>query len=204
MQSDQPTTTPRHPHGLRVVPTPDADAGDLTIREDDELMQLAAGGLRSAFAELTRRYASRVRGYCLKWNPSLGDDLAQEVFLKLWQARRDYQPRGKFSVYLFTIVRNGCRNARRGWLRRPSFESMEAEAVESGAPDGLDRVLERERVDRVQRALPRLSPKLREAVLLRFAEEMSYSDMATILNVPQATARGRVFHGLRRLQEVLS
>jgi RNA polymerase sigma-70 factor (ECF subfamily) len=175
----------------------------LPERTDDELMELASASLKEAFAELVRRYGDRVRNYCNKWDPQRGDDLAQEVFFQLWNARERYQPTGQFQVYLFTIVRNRCRNAKRSWIRRPPLEPLPPSLVDPGRGDQLDAMLEWERNRRVQRSVTALPPKLKEAVLLRFGEGLSYAEMATILRAPEPTIRSRVFLGLRRLQQEL-
>jgi RNA polymerase sigma-70 factor (ECF subfamily) len=192
-------------HDPKVIPIQRARVRGrgLCERSDDELMELAAGGVRDAFGELVGRYQERVRAFCRRWDPERGDDLAQEAFLQLWAARKRYQPRGQLPLYLFTIVRNRCRNARRGWFRRPPLEPLSPDVSALASSDQLDAVLERERALRVDRQVAQLPPKLREAVLLRFGEEMSYAEIASIVGAPEATVRSRVFNGLRRLQEEL-
>lgn len=186
----------------KVIPISQArPRRDLEARSDDELMELAAAEVKEAFAELTRRYQARVRSFCRRWDAERGEDLAQEVFLQLWRARGRYQPRGQFPLYLFTIVRNRCRNARRSWFRSPSLEPLPPGLGDPA--DQLDRMLEQERARRVSQRVAQLPPKLREAVLLRFGEGMGYADIAEIVHAPQATVRSRVFHGLRRLQKEL-
>jgi len=193
-------------HGMqgKVIPIQQGHKLALEQRTDDELMELAAAHVELAFVELLRRWQGRVRSFCLKWGGRGGEDLAQEVFLELWRARQRYQPRGQFPLYLFTIVRNRCRNARRGWFRRPLVDPLPAEVVDSTRSDQLDLVLERERARRVDHQISRLSPPLREALLLRFGQELSYADIALVVGAPEATVRSRVFNGLRRLQQELS
>jgi RNA polymerase sigma-70 factor (ECF subfamily) len=167
-------------------------------------MQLAGASLPAAMAEIVRRYQDRVRSYCCKWDPQRGEDTAQEAFATLWRGRHDYRPRNQFRLYLFTIVRNCCRNARRWWFRHKAPELPVTErvgATEEGTP--LDDLLARERIRRVQGELACVSPKLREAVLLRYCEELSYAEIASILEVPEVTARSRVFLGLRELRKRL-
>jgi RNA polymerase sigma-70 factor (ECF subfamily) len=191
-------------HDPKVIPIQRARERGLCARSDDELMELAAGGVRDAFGELIGRYQARVRSFCRRWDPERGDDLAQEVFLQLWAARARYQPRGQFPLYLFTVVRNRCRNVRRSWFRQPTLEPLAPEVPNPTSSDQLDAVLERERAARVERQVAQLSPKLREAVLLRFGEEMSYAEIAAVVGAPEATVRSRVFNGLRRLQKELT
>ncbi|MCC6747904.1 MAG: RNA polymerase sigma factor [Deltaproteobacteria bacterium] len=185
----------------KVLPFPRPEPGGLAARSDDELMELAAAGLREAFAALVARHERRVRSFCAKWDGARSEDLAQEAFLRLWQARARYRPDGQFAVYLFTIVRNVCRNARRGFFRRERvLQDAPAANEPSHRAEQLDALLRRERTERVHRELRGLSPKLREAVLLRFGEGLSYAEVGAIVDAPEATVRSRVFLGLRALR----
>lgn len=176
----------------------------LDERSADEQMLLAAAGRRDAFEALVRRYLPRVSRFCAKYAGSVaaGDDLAQDVFVKLWSARDRYRPSGKFEVFLFTLARNACRNhVRFAFLRRSDADSADDGALETTC--ALDEVLARESERRVRVELSRLPPRLREAVLLRFDQDLGYRDVAVVLGIPEATARTRVFNGLRRLRERL-
>lgn len=170
---------------------------------DDELMRLASADLKEAMAELVRRYHGRVRSFCWKWDSNKGDDLAQDVFLKLWQSRRRYLPSGKFEVFLFTIARNRCRNSRREWVRRIRRDLQDPAEVEITSPAQLQALLDEERSKRVNREIASLPVKLREAVLLRFGQGLPYPDISAIVDAPEATVRSRVFLGLKRLRENL-
>jgi RNA polymerase sigma-70 factor (ECF subfamily) len=176
----------------------------LSGRSDDDLMLLSSAGAREAFEELVREHARRVLGFCSKnaGSKTLGEEMAQEIWLSVWDHRRGYEPEGKFVVWLFTLARNRVRNARRDTARRTGA-SRAADAPREPAdapdlsPDGLDRMLVAERRARVERALTRVSAPLREAVVLRFAEDLSYDEIARVLATSETTARSRVFHGLR-------
>ena len=84
-------------------------------RLDDELMLLCSAGTREAFEELVRRHARRVLAFCAKHvgHRSLGEEMAQEIWLSVWDHRAGYRPEGKFLGWLFTLARNRVRNARR-------------------------------------------------------------------------------------------
>ncbi len=136
--------------GGKVIPLVRPGGNGFSDRTDDELMELACANHQDAMTELIGRYHQRVRSYCHKWNPERGDDLAQEVFLKLWRARQRYRPQDQFAVYLFTIVRNVCRNTTRKWFRRPFMDSLSDLVIADQHPDQLDDLLvaERERKER--------------------------------------------------------
>lgn len=186
----------------KVVPLrPVPDAAQLGALTDDELMLLGTRGLKEAFGALVGRYQIRIRTHCTRWtgDRALGDDLAQEIFGELWRTRERYQPNGRFAVYLFTIAKNRCRNARRD--RRPAVP-LDAEAAVTH-PDQLQALLAAERQRRLDQAVHALPEKLREAVLLRFGQGLDYAQIAEILKCPQVTARSRVFLGIGKLRSGL-
>ena len=169
-------------------------------RTDDELMQLASAGVDEAFAQLVRRYAGQVRGYCARrcGGNGQGDDVAQEVFMELWRARGRDEPQGKFRSYLFTIVQTRVLNA---VMRRPREVELAHDIALPGQE--LDAVLVAERARRLHQKLSLLPPRLQEALLLRFCGGLDYAEMAEVLKRSQSTVRSRVFHGLMRLRKLL-
>lgn len=174
---------------------------------DDELMRRSAAGETTAFEVLVRRYAGRVIAFCTKHvgDEQLGKELAQETWLSVWDHRSAYRAEGKFVVWLFTLLRNRTRNAHRDRAKRPLVvaagdpDAMLAETPDTG-PGELERLLGIERRARVERALAALSEPLREALLLRFTDDLSYDEIARIAAINESTARSRVFHGLRELR----
>jgi len=160
----------------------------LADRDDEALMLLAAAGHRAAFEVLVRRYLPKLTNYCSKYVGSnrVGEELAQETLLEAWAQRHRYQGRGKLHVYLFVLARNRCRNQLRNegrrrwfWFGDPVHEA--GGDVAAGGPDQLDRMVEEERCRRVRTCLLNLSPKLREAVLLRFDQGLDYAEVARIV-----------------------
>lgn len=199
--------SPRDPEpALRLVGS--APEG-LEGREDDELVLLAAAGSRPAFAALARRHTARLVSFCIRLvgDAGAGEELAQEVWLEIWKHRQDYRP-GAFRAFLYTIARNRGRNHLRGRRRwsRVEPEVTTLGELERSATDGehLERLLQAERERRLTVALGKLSVDYREAVLLRFSEELDYDSIGAILRIPVSTARSRVFHALRQLRRLLS
>jgi RNA polymerase sigma-70 factor, ECF subfamily len=179
-------------------------SGSLPERGDDELMALAQAGVREAFAVLVERHAVRLVRACSAFvhDSTAGAEIAQETWVTIWAQRSQYRPEGKFIVWLITAARNRCRNyvRRHGIARR----HVEREAtVEPPSPDQIDRLLLEERRYRVRDALARLPDGMREALVLRYAEELRYDEMAEVLRVGESTLRSRVHHGLRRLRALL-
>jgi RNA polymerase sigma-70 factor (ECF subfamily) len=186
-----------------VVPFKRREA-TLPERSDDELMLLASAGARDAFEMLVRRHAARVLGFCVKslGDRALAEEIAQEVWLSVWDHRAAYRAEGKFMSWLFTAVRNRTKNAIRHAVRHPAAAAGEEDAVDL-SPTELDRLVAAERRARLHRALARVPAAQREAILLRFGEELPYGTVAQILETNESTARARVFHGLRELRRVL-
>jgi RNA polymerase sigma-70 factor, ECF subfamily len=185
----------------RIIPLQQARHATLpglAQRTDEELMELVAGGVAPAFAELVRRRQAAVRLFCTRWSgeASVGDELAQEVFLDVWRSRERYKPRGRFAAWLFTLARNRCRSERRS-ARRP-------ECLVPPAPlqdDQLDAILCVERQRRIDERVRQLPAKLREALMLRFNAALEYDEISRIVGAGESTVRSRVFLAVSQLRE---
>jgi RNA polymerase sigma-70 factor (ECF subfamily) len=158
-------------------------------------------GSAAAFDELMTRYQSRLVTVLdhLTGRRELAEDLAQEVFLRVYRARGRYVPGAKFSTWLFTIANNVASNALRTLARRPEVQVAPRDPGASGsnsldhlalAASGLmpTRQLDKAELQEVvDRALAALNPRQRMAVLLSKFEEMSYNDIAETMQMsPQA------------------
>jgi RNA polymerase sigma-70 factor (ECF subfamily) len=171
---------------------------------DDELMALCRVGLRPAFRVLMERHAERVVRTCVRFvaDPQLGRELAQDTWVLVWQGRDKYRTDGGFVLWLTTLARNHCRNE----LRRRKVAAAFTEQAAFDAPKDagqLDDLLREERQRRVRRALQDLSSPLREALLLRFAEELRYDEMSRVVGSSESTLRSRVHHALKALKQKL-
>ena len=186
-----------------------AVAGSVEGQSDDDLMLRAAAGHDDAFERLVERHMPQLLRYCCKQvcDARLGEEIAQETWLKLWAYRTRYQPQGKFRVLLYTTARNQCRShARAAGRRAPWFSELFAPTETTGAVAGtqLDALLADENARRIQRAMTCLKPKLREALLLRFDQDLDYNEIATIVGRSESTVRSRIFHGLKKLRTAIS
>ena len=169
-------------------------------------MQLAQAGLREAFGVLVERHALRLVRVCARYTNdwTTGCELAQETWLALWEQRARYRADTHFTLWLITAARNRCRNQLRH--REVVTRHAPVAAAVAGAPpvpEQLDELLCSERRRRVHTALSRLPPAMREALLLRYGEELRYDEMAKVLDVGEATLRSRVHHGLKALRDLL-
>jgi len=187
----------------RLVRTKEPNESALGERSDDELMALTRAGMRSAFATLVGRHAERVVRTCCRFvnDPQLGSELAQDIWVLVWQGRDKYQADGSFIPWLVTVARNHCRNELRRAkivVAKDGIDTLAEDA--SPAAGALDSLLVEERRSRVRSALAQLPAQLREALLLRYAEELCYDEMTGVLGAGESTLRSRVHHGLKALK----
>ena len=168
------------------------------LAEDDE----------DALAELVQRWQRPVLSYVCRFLGCDDDearDIAQEVFLRVWQSRHRWQPRARVSSWLFTIVNNLCRNRRRDLRRRPVLVPVPgSDAVSAPGPEENDphaRAEERDLAARLRKALAELPENQRAALLLRKFEGSSYKDIAEILGLSPAAVDSLLTRARRTLQE---
>lgn len=189
----------------RLVRSTEPEESALGERSDDELMALARAGLRSALATLVERHAARVLHACTRFvnDAQLGRELAQDTWVLVWQGRDKYRAEGTFVPWVLTVARNHCRNELRRRGKVTSLDERAASELQADSPGVLDTLLLEERRSRVRRALEQLSGPLRDALLLRFAEELRYDEMTGVLDAGESTLRSRVHHGLKALKSKL-
>lgn len=152
-------------------------------------------------------YATALR---LTRNRADAEDLVQDTFVKALRFASQYTPGTNLKAWLFTILHNTWRNRLRDAARGPV--DVDSERVEeagelegSAAPDTPEMILLRDTLDAdLQAALDALPDAFREAVWLRDVEELSYAEIARVLDVPPGTVMSRISRGRRMLFERLS
>lgn len=163
---------------------------------DDECIARAQRGEHAAFSELVARYQDRIYRFLVRLTRSQDDalELTQETFLSAYEALERWRPEARFTTWLFHIARNQAFD----WLRRGKrveFVALE-EDDETSLPDPAptpDAALEtRQRFHGLEHALARLPTEHREILLLREIEEMSYEDIATVLDIGLGTVKSRI------------
>jgi RNA polymerase sigma-70 factor, ECF subfamily len=185
------------------------------LEPEVRLMLRVKAGETGAFEELLSRYWPRIFGRFFK---QLGDrqeaeDLAQDVFLRLYRNRRRYEPRASFATWIYHIARNVARNAVRGrrrrpcvslgHLRQPDHEESYAERLTAHRQDSPMRPLEREEVTRqVRVAISALACRQRTALELQF-QDCSYSEIAAELNMTPKAAKSLLYRARLQLRENL-
>jgi RNA polymerase sigma-70 factor (ECF subfamily) len=132
------------------------------------------------------------------------DELTAETFLRAIRAAASFDPaRGNAKAWLFRIAQNVLRDARRRERRRGSVSIEAFRDLVSDAPSPEERLLHEEEVRRLLAAMDELSERDREVVSLRYASELEYSEIASILGIREAAVRTRLWRALGRLREAL-
>jgi RNA polymerase sigma-70 factor, ECF subfamily len=181
-------------------------AARLGDRDDDQLVVLARGGHAAAFEELIRRHQAAALRIATRWLGDLaaGKDAVQSAFERLYRALPAYRCEGRFVPYLHRVVINECRIARRKASRyRRRLAELEVPAAPTGAPASDDELLARESRREIDAALQEVGDKLRDVLVLRFVEDLSYQQIADALELPVGTVKSRLFAGLERLRAIL-
>ena len=182
------------------------------------LVEKCLRGDGGAWAELVRSHHRRVYGMCYRFTGSAHDaeDLTQEVFLKLYGNLRSFNSeKGSFTTWITTLTRNLLVDHFRRSRMERSTDSLDAgwdaaEETRSGAEllqyarrSPHDHTVARELERMVQGALAKVSPELREAVILRDLEDMDYKEIALVLRVPEGTVKSRISRGRAELARLL-
>ncbi len=196
-------------------PTPplsdDAGEGLESNAQDVELMNRVRDGDIGAFERLVEIHQRAVIGTVAKMlgNPSEAEDIAQQVFIRIWKSASRYEPQAKFTTWLFTITRNLVFNEVRRRQRKPTVSVDEREEsthrtvedFQAVSPD--NEMLHSELEAAVDRAIQSLPEKQRLAVILRRYEEMPYEEIAVVLAMSVPAVKSLLFRARTQLKESL-
>ncbi len=182
------------------------------------LVRRCVSGDAAAWEEIVQRYHRRIYNVCYRFagDSDNAQDLTQEVFIKMYRTLNTYDSgKGAFMTWVTTITRNLLVDHFRkskGDRITDSLDSAPSEredalplseqiADRGAAPDAA--VESRETREMVHLALQKLSPELREAVILRDLQDMDYREIATVLRVPEGTVKSRINRGRAELARLL-
>lgn len=185
--------------------TPDRDPTAQTVLSlsDEDLMARVAEDDERAFSELVMRFQGRVANLISRVlnDREATDDLAQEVFVRVFVHRRNFRRGSRFSTWLFTIAANLAKNEIRRRVRRRNWFSLDAlqEMVQDNAlvladpAEGRESLMEREQLQEAMgRAIATVPEKYRLALVLRDIEGLAYEEIAQVLGIPGGTVRSRI------------
>jgi RNA polymerase sigma-70 factor, ECF subfamily len=183
------------------------------LAPDSQLVQQCLQGDGLAWEKLVRLHTRQIYNICYRFTGRRheAEDLTQEVFLRVYRTLRNFEPeRGAFNTWMTQVTRNLLIDHYRRTKRDRITDSME-DAPEVGIKPAQGRLpdqaaLDSELSNQVQQALAKLSPELREAVILRDLQGFEYGEIQKVLGVPEGTVKSRINRGrielARRLEEV--
>jgi RNA polymerase sigma-70 factor, ECF subfamily len=181
------------------------------VPDDLQLVTRCLGGEESAWEELLRSHNRKIYNLCYRFTgrPSEAEDLTQEVFIKIFQTLATFDAsQGSFSTWLNRVARNHLVDHYRRTHKERLTSSLEDETgglEDKPSPEAqpIARVESRERHEMLQAALNRLTPDMREAVVLRDFQDLDYDEIAEVLGVPEGTVKSRINRGRLELARVI-
>ncbi len=201
----QPSTPGRVEKGM---------TGAVALERDAELMLRVREGDATSFALLLERHRGPVIHFLYRMvqNQAVAEELAQEVFLRVYRSRATYEPTAKFTTWLFRIATHLALNWIRDRKNEKGQESLDQELNDGGAlrqvPDrqlNIEQMMLREaRLEEVRRAIAMLPEKQRAAVLMHKYQEMEYSQIAKVLSCSESAVKSLLFRAYETLRARLA
>jgi RNA polymerase sigma-70 factor (ECF subfamily) len=184
--------------------------------EDEQLVIDLQAGREEAYERLIAKFQQPVYNLAYRLLSDTGDacDVTQEVFLKVFRNVGQFRAQSSLRTWVYRIAVNESHNRRR-WLFRhrhnevgleEEFEDSEPRerALQDGARSPFERAFDREKQVLIEEALTRINPSFREAVVLRDLEDLSYEEIADILQISIGTVKSRILRGREALRVQLS
>jgi RNA polymerase sigma-70 factor (ECF subfamily) len=194
-------------------PSPPADAAAEAAAQDLAWMSLVKNGDSDAFRELIEAHQHRVIGTIAKMlgGESDAQDIAQQVFVRVWKSAPRYEPTAKFTTWLFKITRNLVFNELRRRKRHPaqSLESLTEEGdrpfqtADPNTKSPAVTLLDAEMQQAIQAAIDELPETQRMAIILRRYEDISYEEIGEILDLSVPAVKSVIFRARTELREKL-
>jgi RNA polymerase sigma-70 factor (ECF subfamily) len=187
---------------------------DKEISSEDLMIRIAEGDA-DAFEILVSRHQASVLNLIYRFigNRTQAKDLAQEVFIRVWQSAKSYEPKAKFTTWIYRIATNVCFNELKSARRKKWFSFGHSDDQHGGtieetlsdrAPSAEDLLLERERSRQISDALQSLPDNQRLALVLKRYDELSYQEIAQIIGCSVSAVESLLVRAKRTLQEKLS
>lgn len=180
---------------------------------DVKLLLLFKNGDRRAFETFMKQYYPLVLNFAFRYvaNKTIAEDIAQEVFIKVFKSIRTYHPKAKAKTWLFTIVRNVSLNTLRSQKKivlstNQSYAAdseNEIQFEDSRLSPPSKNMIDKERAERIQKAIKELPENQRTAVILRRYEELSYKEIAHIMKTSEKAVKSLLNRAKENLKKTL-
>lgn len=182
-----------------------------SVDPDTSLVARCLAGEDTAWEEMVKMHTRRVYALCYRFTGSDAEaqDLTQEVFLRVFRSLKSFRAgQGTFVVWLARLTRNLLIDHYRRTRQERLTDSIESQLGVLGEPQQMggrtdSRLAGREAGELLQAALGKLSPELRETLILRDLQEMEYREIAQVLKVPEGTVKSRLNRGRAELARIL-
>ena len=181
------------------------------LNPDQSIVARCLSGDEAAWEELVRQHTRHVYALCYRFTGGAAEaqDLTQDVFLRVFRTLKSFRSaEGSFGTWLARVTRNllidHYRRTRQERITDPIEEQLPTLDLKGTVADQPDQALAgREASEVLQSALQKLSPELREAVILRDLQEMEYREIAQVLDIPEGTVKSRINRGRTELGRLL-
>ena len=196
------------PHGPERV-EPDMASLAAPLDSDAALMIRVKEGDSGSFAALLEKHRLSVIHFLYRMvqNQAVAEELAQEVFLRVYRSRSTYEPTAKFTTWLFRIATHLALNSLRDGKNERMQVSLDGEGADAPIRQASDRqptveaaMVRQARLEEVRRAIAALPEKQRAAVLMHKYQEMDYGQIAKILNCSESALKSLLFRAYETLR----
>ncbi len=185
-----------------------------TISDEQAMGRVQMTDDAHAFAQLVQRWEKPIQRLCTRMlgDPQKGEDITQDTFARIFAKRKEYEPKGKFSTFLWRVALNLCYDELRRVRRRPETplddepndESWAPASFQSATPGPDAQLVAQERCQLVRQAVLRLPESYRGVVILRHYENLKFREIAEVLGIPEGTVKSRMAEALTQLHKLLS
>jgi len=181
--------------------------------KDEELMLQFQDGDEASFRTLVDRYKQRIYAFAYRFlnRSSEAEDIAQEVFVKIYFSRDTYRPAAKFSTWVYVITRNTCLQASKKLGTKVSLNEKRSETglemletmTDNTSESPSEKILSDEKSSKIAEAIDRLPESQKMAIILKRYDQMSYEEMAEVMSCSVQSVKSLLFRGRTALKEYL-
>jgi RNA polymerase sigma-70 factor (ECF subfamily) len=176
--------------------------------QEQEIIGQVLGGDRSAFADLVEKYRGPIFNLAYRMTGSRedADDLTQETFIRVYQNLRRYDRSRKFFTWLYTISINLIRNHLKKNARDVSHLAANSSSLEhqvQGHESGEGDMLSNDRMIRLQQVIRNLPVDLREVIILKFVQDLTFEEVANVTGDSVSAVKMRIYRGLEKMKQMM-
>ncbi len=173
---------------------------------DHELVKSLMNGSHAAFAELYARYKGRLMYFCTQFlkNNAASEDLIQDIFIQLWESRRELNPGLSFSAYIHTLAQNRILNIFRHFDVHHRFVQTILKNQLETNNQTEDEIIDKDLEDLLHKAIESLSPKQKEVFRLSRIQGFTYKEISELLHISVPTVQEHASLALNKIKKYLS